>query len=81
MFPSQEALKIPWDGEDAAERPFPPELLTLKRYGQFCQFLRDELETCRTETETEVVLSALVKAQMQIQGLEKRLGLLCRAEA
>lgn len=81
MFPSQEAVKVPCSGENAAERPFPPELLALKRYSQFYKFLRDELETCRTETERDVVLSALLTAQMQIRRIESRLNrLFWRAE-
>ena len=75
MVLSQEAERIPCVGENPAERPFPPELLKLKRHSHFYQFLRDELETCRTETERDVVLSALLKAQMEIRRLVKELSL------
>ena len=75
MALSQEADKLPFFGENAAQRPFPSELLALKRHSQFYEFLRDELETCRTDTERDVVLSALLTAQMQIRRLEKKLNL------
>ena len=75
MALSQEAEKIPFFRENAVRRPLPSELLTLKRKSQFYEFLRDELETCRTETERDVVLSALLKAQMEIQRLVKNLNL------
>ena len=75
MALSQEAEKMPFFGEHAPGRPFPPELLALKRHGRFYEFLRDELETCRTETERDVVLSALLKAQMQVRRLANKLKL------
>jgi len=75
MIPSQEAETIPLFGANATARPFPSELMALKRHSQFYEFLRDELETCRTETERDVVLSALLKAQMEIQRLVKKLNL------
>lgn len=75
MALSQEAEKIPFFGENAVRRPFPSELLALKRQSQFYEFLRDELETCRTKTERDVVLSTLLKAQMEIRRLLKKLSL------
>lgn len=75
MALSQEAEKMPFFGEHAPGRPFPSELLALKRHSQFYEFLRDELETCRTETERDVVMSALLKAQMEIRRLGKELNL------
>jgi hypothetical protein len=71
----QEAEEMPFFGENVARRPFPSELLALKRHSQFYEFLRDELETCRTETERDVVLSTLLKTQMEIRGLVKKLNL------
>lgn len=75
MALSQEAETMPFSGENAVQNPPPSELLTLKRNSQFYEFLRDELETCRTETERDVVLSALLKAQMEIRRLVKKLDL------
>lgn len=75
MALSQQAEKVPFMGEVLAERPFPPELLALKQGSQFYAFLRDELEACRTDTEREVVLSALLKTQMEIRRLVERLNL------
>jgi hypothetical protein len=75
MALSQEAEKTPFFGENAVRRPLPSELLALKRHSQFYEFLRDELETCRTETERDVVLSALLKAQMEFRRLVKKLNL------
>ena len=74
MALSQQAETMPFFGENAVLRPFPSELLALKRQSQFFRFLRDELETCRTETERDVVLSALLKAQMEIRRLVKNLN-------
>ena len=75
MALSQQAEQMPFFGENVARRPLPSELLALKRHSQFYEFLRDELETCRTDTERDVVLSALLKAQMEIRGLVKELSL------
>ena len=75
MVLSQEAEQIPLVGQNEAERPFPSELLALKRNSQFYEFLRDELEPCRTETERDVILSTLLKTQMEIRGLVKKLNL------
>ena len=75
MALSQQAETMPFFGENAVRRPFPSELLELKRHSQFYKFLRDELETCRTETERDVVLSAFLKAQMEIRRLVKQLNL------
>jgi hypothetical protein len=75
MALSQQAEKMPFFGENVARRPLPSELLALKRHGQFYEFLRDELETCRTDAERYVVLSALLKTQMEIRRLEKKLNL------
>ena len=80
MVLSQEAERMPFVRENAAERPFLSELMELKRYSHFYQFLRDELETCRTETEREVVLSALLKAQMHVRRLVRKLHLILRTE-
>jgi hypothetical protein len=66
---------MPSWGESAVRTPFPSELVELKRHSQFYEFLRDELETCRTETERDVVLSTLLKAQMEIRRLVKKLNL------
>ena len=74
MALSQQAETMFHCGENAVRRPFPPELLELKRHSQFYKFLRDELETCRTETERDVVLSTLLKAQMEIRRLLKNLN-------
>jgi hypothetical protein len=71
----QEAETIPFSGQGATARSFPPELVALKRSCQFYRFLRDELETCRTETEKEVVLSALLTAQMNVERLVRSLRL------
>jgi len=75
MALSQQAEKMSFFGENAVRRPFPSELLALKRQSQFYEFLRDELETCRTKTEKDVVLSILLKAQMEIRRLVKKLNL------
>ena len=75
MALSQAAEKTPFLGENAAGRLFPPELLALKQHCQFYEFLRDELETCRTETERDVVLAALLKAHVEIRRLVKKLHL------
>jgi len=75
MALSQQAEKMPFFGENVARRPLPSELLALKRHSQFYEFLRDELETCRTDTERDVVLSALLKAQMEVRRLVKKLNL------
>ena len=75
MTLSQQAEKMSFLGENAVRRPFPSELLELKRHSQFYEFLRDELETCRTDTERDVVLSTLLKAQVEIRRLVKKLNL------
>ena len=67
--------------ENSAATPFTPELLELKRDCYFYRFLLDELETCRTDTEREVVVSALLKAQLNIQRLVKKLDLAWAIEA
>jgi hypothetical protein len=75
MALSQQAEKIFFVGENAARRALPSELLELKRNSRFYEFLRDELGTCRTATERDVVLSALLKAQIEIRRLVKKLNL------
>lgn len=74
MALSQQAETMPFFEENAVRWPFFSELLALKRHSRFYEFLRDELETCRTETERDVVLSALLKAQMEIRRLVKKLN-------
>jgi len=71
---------MPLFGENTERRPFPSELLALKRHSRFYEFLRDELETCRTETERDVVLSALLKAQVELRRLGKELNLFFNVE-
>jgi len=75
MTVPQEAVRMPLTGENAAPRPFPPGLLELKRTCHFYRFLCDEMETCRTDTERDVVLSALLTAYLKIRRRVKELGL------
>jgi hypothetical protein len=75
MTASHEAERMASFGKSVAADLFSPEFLELKRYCHFYQFLREELEICRTDTEREVVLSALLTAQLKIQKLVKDLEL------
>ena len=76
MYLSQEATAIPSLAEDRVERSFHPEIFALKRQSQFYDFLRDELQACRTETERRVILSYLLATKVRIKRLAESLNLL-----
>ena len=76
MHLAQEATEMSSVTEDTVERSFHPRFLALKRYSQFYEFLRNELEACRTETERKVILSGLLTTQLRIQKLAAALNLL-----
>jgi len=76
MYRSQEAVKMTCFLENAAEGSFHPETFALKRHSQFYDFLRDELQACRTKTERTVILSYLLATKVRIKRLAESLNLL-----
>jgi hypothetical protein len=76
MIAPQPGNSVPFFEENVADRPAPPELLALQRQLHFHAFLREEMEACRTETEKEVVLSALAATRVRMARLLRRIKLL-----
>jgi len=76
MYLAQEAAEMSTITEDTVEPSFYPQLFALKRSWQFYEFLRNELEACRTETERKVILSVLLTTQLRIENLAASLNLL-----
>jgi len=77
---AQETTEMSFVTEDTVEPSFYPQLFALKRSAQFYDFLRNELGSCRTETERKVVLSVLLATQVRIQNLVVSLKLLGETE-
>lgn len=73
MYLSQVAEELPFLPEDTGKRLGSPELSALHRKNHFYQFLREELDLCRTKAERDVVVVALLRTNEEIRRLEEQL--------
>lgn len=73
MYLPEETVEIHSGMDNPLAEASDPSFRQLRRENLFARFLREELSACRTETEREVVLAALLASKVRILHLTKAL--------